>query len=375
MMRIHASALPRAIGRDGCPASLKAPQLDIAGTSDDADLGRAAHEAGERHVLGQEVDLAEIAAAHEVEESALAPLFHQFRKLYARYADALDVLGVEMPVSSMVIPGVTIVGTADFFATTRDADKLLVNGDLKSTESRDPLDQQIGYIVGEHDGLPAPGKCISFYLREGVSEVHDIGAAEIGDWKDRLRYAIEHPEKFAPTVGNCQFCRRALECPARTALMRASLDAMAEPGQDIKAMSPAQRGSLYLKLQAAEWYCEGVRDALREFAAEAPFILPDGREVALVDDRKERIDVEAGWPVMANEFGVGPENLIRVIGPMLSIGKGKLTEAIGSATPKGQKGRRIAALLDALRERGALIETVGKKFSIRKVIAAKKEGK
>jgi hypothetical protein len=368
---IHCSALPRALGRQGCAASLQVPGIDIQSESNDANLGIAAHLSLKHHVLGNEVDLAQIATMYGIEESALAPLFHSGRKCFEPYRDALEIIGVEFPVKREVLAEVTLVGTADLLAWTKAEPRVLVNADWKSSESRDPLDQQIGYGVCHLDSVITPFKIISFYLREGIADVRDVTTEMISDWMRRLAYALAHPDRFKPSPSNCQWCRRKTDCPARTQLMRASLAAMADPGQDIKAMTPAQCGDTYLKLQAAERYCEEVRNALREKATDGSFVLPDGREVALVDDKKERIDVDAAWEIMRRYLGCKDnEELLKVIGPFLNIGKGALTKKLSDMTAKG-KGKLIEAFLSELRGAGALIETCGKKFSIRKAI---KEG-
>jgi hypothetical protein len=372
MIAIHCSALPRALGKSGCPASLQAPQIDIAGTSDDADLGSAVHQAMALHVQGMDVDLQFTAAAWGVEESALAPLYHVGRRLWSRHSEALQVVGVETHIAAQIFPDVEILGTADLFARTVGGDQpdVLVNADWKSTEGRDPLDQQIGYGVCYFGGKPEPFKIISYFLRDGADLVRDISADDVAAWKGRLRYAVDHPEKFCPSPSNCQWCRRALECPARLQLARASWEIVTNPGEEWNALTPAEKGDLYLKVQFAGKFLETIKDMYREeIKAHGNLPLADGREIALIPNNREAISVEDAWPVLAREFGVSEADLLHLIAPALTVGKGKVSDILGATAPKGQKGKRITAAMDALREANALTEIVGEmKLCVRRAV-------
>ena len=377
MLTIHCSALPRALGRDGCPASLALPKVNIATSSDDSNLGNAVHEAGALHVRGIEVDLSAVADKWGVEPSALGPLFHQLRRLWEGYRDALEVVGTEQQVEADVFEDLRITGTADVLARVRggDNDDMLVDIDFKSTEGRDPLAQQIAYGVSYFGGNPEPFKTVGLFLREGMAVVHDVsdapcqqpacmGSCHLTEWKRDLRYALDHvegkDEKFHASPSNCLFCARQTECPARLQLARASWEIVTSPGEEWRALTPAAKGELYLKVQFAAKFIETIRDMYREeIKANGPLPLADGREVALIPNTRETIQVEEAWPVMAKEFGLCAEDVLHIIAPAVTIAKGKLTDIIGAGAAKGHKGAVINAFLDALRAANALTELVG----------------
>jgi hypothetical protein len=133
------------------------------------------------------------------------------------------------------------------------------------------------------------------------------------------------------------------------------------------ALTPAECGSLYVKIGFVEKLCKEAREALREKVRESGSLLIDEtRELALVRSVRESVDVGAAWDVFTGEWGA--DHLAETIGPLLKIGKGDLSTLIGESAPKGKKGAHIANFFDRLREADAIRETPVEAMTIRKVV-------
>ncbi len=365
-IELRCSALPRILS---CPASRIPPSVQIDGETEDSALGTAAHAAMAALVTGCEVDTAELAARYRADEKELSVLFAQGRKLWALYADAIEVLQVEQALARTIIAGLTLTGTPDLIGRSNDDAGTLVVLDWKSQEgARDPRDQLLGYAhlardVWHHDGAV---KLIVCYLRDGISEVIDVTPPMMFDWGTRLSEAIRHPDRFNPSPVNCEqsFCPRRHECPARNAMTLAAVTAIVEM-PDPAALTPAQIGALYPRIQMLEKLCEAARDAVRaKIAQHGALPTGDGREVVITEDVREKIDAARAWEAMFEEFGDVPFEAV-------TVSKGALCDAIGAKAPKGQKGKRIEAFMDKLRAADAVRETKVQKLSVRKVIQKK----
>ena len=358
---IHCSALPRIMQ---CPASAVPPQVKIDQDNPAGRIGTAVHEvlAGAICSLAKPSAgmIAEIAANHDADAEQVAPLSYIGWSMWQDIADDLKVLGVEQRGEW----GGRLTGRLDLVceAVNEDVPALAIVDWKSGNPERDYLDQTWGYAKVGRETYPQyqAVKVIILWLRSQEREVKDATEAKLADFEDRLARVEAHPDEYKPSPEACEFCPRAHECKARTALVRKSVNDFAVTEVDaIKALSVQSLAGLYPKAQLVGRVLDAYKSALKVglIKASKPISLGDGRELGLDERKRETLDTAA---VVAEGAAMNLN-----VTPALSVSKSKLSKLIGASVEKG-KGQAIEAFLDKLRASGAVTETTYKVIQLRK---------
>ena len=168
------------------------------------------------------------------------------------------------------------------------------------------------------------------------------------------------------TGDHCHYCPRRFTCPAQQAMVKATIDSLAEfdSGGEIV---PAALAAVYPAVQNVERLCQTYRDLVRQAVVDAGGRIPiDGEtELTLSESSRDTIDPSAGWSAMLAAVG-DPDTLAQA----MRVSKTDLLQLVADAAPRGQKGKAKDELMADLRDAGAVTTT--KVTSLRVVRTAKK---
>lgn len=176
-------------------------------------------------------------------------------------------------------------------------------------------------------------------------DVATLDALELDSWaarlSQRMRELLAHGAAPDLRTGpHCGYCPSRHHCPARTALLRATIE---QGSQGPVELSRETAGTAWVLLERLEEAAEQLRRELEALASEAPLALPDGRQVALQAQSREHIVGEVAAQILPELIGSEVAN--RVIKRSTSVTQADLKRALGK-----QAGEVVAEL----RRRGAV---------------------
>lgn len=185
-------------------------------------------------------------------------------------------------------------------------------------------------------------------LREDGTWYRDVAtldALDLDAWAARLsarmRALLEHGAAPDLRTGpHCGRCPSRLHCPARTSLLRATVEQGAAGPVELTRETA---GAAWVLLERLEEAAEQLRRELEAMAAEGPLALPDGRQAALQVQSREFIVGEVAEQ-MLQEL-VGGEVAQRIV---------KRSVSVTQADLKRQLGKQAGEVLAELRRRGAM---------------------
>lgn len=349
---VHASQTPRFLA---CPPSVVFPEGPRpAGHSEPAQLGSAVHSALARMVRGEWSDLETVAEQWDVETDKLQPLYFMARQVWLNMSERLHVMDVEVRLAEELAGGqILLQGTADIIAAAhKEPGEPLVLWDWKSGRvQRNYWPQLYAYAYLGIKAYPEASavRVAICWIRDRKVEIRELKLEDITEWRDRMRRAAESVanDVFFPSPENCEYCPRRHVCPGRRQLIRNAItcwpDVEAPPGL------PAQRlGNLYTQSKMLARALSAYNDALRTALEDGPITTEDGKVLSLEEQEREKINPAEAWPTIVDE--IGTEGAVEAV----SLSKTRLRKAVSARTPRGHKGERYNALLNALDERGAV---------------------
>lgn len=196
--------------------------------------------------------------------------------------------------------------------------------------------------------------------------------------RDRWRWDREQLENwyadFLSRVGDggynpgshCRYCPRGLTCPAKAAALRQAFACFLQA--DLSEFDNAPESDPYLlgKLFESEKLLKPIMERAHELVkaqvalAGGRLDIGDCRELRIVTQEQKRIDPANGWPILLET--IGADRLMNAI----TVGKGKVEDAIGDvAAPRG-KGKLIRATMEKLEGANAIVPKVVERLEMRK---------
>jgi hypothetical protein len=106
----------------------------------------------------------------------------------------------------------------------------------------------------------------------------------------------------------CRYCPALAACPARTSLARSMASDAVDLASRVKALTPAQQGSAWLKVQEILAMAESIKDVLKDLARQQPFPVGDTKEVRETHYWRRTFDKERAIAMLL-ERGATPEEL------------------------------------------------------------------
>jgi hypothetical protein len=114
------------------------------------------------------------------------------------------------------------------------------------------------------------------------------------------------------------------------------------------AMRRETLAGLYPMVQQLEDAIGNYRQALRLALADGPIEISDGREIRLQERTRSNIDARKAWPVLRQHMTDDE------IAEALTVKKKAVEDAVKARAGKGMKGKAAAALIQELRDAGAV---------------------
>lgn len=201
----------------------------------------------------------------------------------------------------------------------------------------------------------------SYWTKHKTLDALDLAGETI-----RLRRIVRNVEKARGLVqigrtpdvrlsdDGCRYCPCKAACPAKTGAIAtvAAMAGLAKPEVSIP-VTTENAGAVWLAIDAMEAVLAKAREQVKELARSGPVPLPDGRELWAVEETRESVsDVDAVAAVLAEKYG--EDAVAEAIEVKRTVSKGAL-EAVAKKRADPKQGAKDAkALVDALREAGAL---------------------
>jgi hypothetical protein len=358
--KIRASAVP---GIMKCNASKYPPKIPIRTDGEPAHIGSAVHAPLASLVDGSYAwDIARACDEYEVDEKEVSYLYHVGKSMWDKLKDSIEVLEVETEHTREIgDTGWINTGHMDVAGWYKPVPGTLVVIDWKTGRvDSDYTDQTIDYAWLIHPKYPEATafKVVTAWLRDNRTVVKDVTLEGLQDFERRLISAVTHDDYHPGSV--CEYCSNRLECNAQKSISRASVETMLAIGSDgMQEVTPALLSSLYVRSRLVKKAIDDYESALRvSIANNGPMQIEDGRVLKFVDEPRDKIhlDLETLKAYLP----------IEKIQELTTISKTALNEAIGDVAPARQKGALRKAVVEQLRECGA-IET----STIRKLVAKK----
>lgn len=362
-----------------CAASLYPsegePLIETVG-DDAAPIGQAAHEVFKAIAMDEDYNLEELALKHGIKTSDLDYLKYTAYKSMEVLNEQFDVekwVAEERQIS-LSVKGLDIQleGTPDLSGVTKDGTTLVVV-DYKTGRSTASHKNQImsyGYILlnREAPNMSTPENVAQAIKGQRIEKVIGVIAwardlefqvwnwtrEELDVWAREANEIIYGWDGVSYTVGeHCTFCRRATACDARLRELKYGYDLLTtgtELGLTPELLNRAYEASKSLPKLIEDW-----RQRLKEqIKATGDFDMGDGKVLTL----KERngasvIDTKKATEVL-NDFDFSLDNFLGCC----KVSKSAIETVVGDRADKGMKGRDKKAVIEALKEAGALTQPI-----------------
>lgn len=336
-----------------CPAAAYAdPEAVVSDPINDAGtLGSAVHAACEAFIQAGEADLGNVGQFLGLDASQMEEL----RILYAVFCRFWQEYGPQFPhphTEQGFVCG-NDSGHIDLWAMDGDLCRVL---DLKTTrlEAVSYHAQMMMYLwlVCQEMGVETLRfQYTLLFLRDKTIEVSkEFTVAEIDAWHAEYVKRLEtwDGKTYHPS-GKCQFCPRRVSCPGLTAELAYVAKALAPVEEAVNALSDADRVKLWERTGMVANVVEQARTVLRHLVQDAGAIHGDGKSLVLREKTKQSILAREAWPVMVRQ-GLSEAEIAECV----TIGKGKLLDAVGAKAPPRGKGRAKAMFMEELEAAGAV---------------------
>lgn len=349
-----------------CSGSLVPTDTPYNPHSDEANSGRAKHDALAYVARGEEPPIDAIAELYGVDRDEIARAVSCGRQALAEIDKWLPNRRTEVKVE-----GPVTIGTVDILSVGDLVDGVpatLAIPDWKSGWSGDDHRRQLmayADATREMFGMPATGYISAFeiHLSRSAITTHNFTAAQLDGFREHMAEQIrsaesEHPQYAAGA--HCKFCPRQNQCQARDEYLRATVMAIEPYATKDHAITREVLGLLYdrskMLARALAQYNQALDDAL----GCGPITLPDGRVLALVEREVDNIAAVKVSQILRDEFDFDDHDLAKVLGATES----GIERAIKDRVAKGWASAQMRKILGRLREVGAVTKTT----SIRKEI-------
>ena len=367
MTTIRASSTPRLLA---CPASHHAPGERINPDSPEARLGSGAHVVNETLPKTGQPDwdrIPEVAREFRVEEKELRILAAQSKRLWdsevpgwdCTLADIFEGATAEGQKSMGIGLGVTLTGSPDLFVD-RDNNTYVLDWKTGRVD-RDHTAQLAAYALLAGRGKTVGAHVFVAWVRDGELEQWSRSTGEIDDHRVSIAKAAASWDGEYRPGSHCAFCPLEASCSAKTALVRRDIGAILDSDAEaFGALEPARQIGLVEQARDIERLCKRVVDAAREHVSEHGDIEADGRALRVTTVERQSVDTRAAMAVLRQH--IPAEKLADTV----TVQLGKAKKIAGEDAPRGEKGKRIAKLMDDLEKAGALSKTETKKLEIKR---------
>ncbi len=377
MIYLRASSVGRVIA---CPASVKAPELQIEGSDYMARLGTAGHSAGEMIVKGEDwqSSVLGIAEKNDVDADELRMIGMMLRSCW----DSPSLKpNFPNPVTEHQFEfvdeenGITLSGRPDLYS-------------IVGSQGRIP-DWKTGYSVNDHsDQLQAYGFLLlkefpeleSFWgatvhvRQKEISEPISVTRGELDEWYAELVKTVQK-DHFRPSHESCQYCPRRYGCPARKELLQDASGVLCGVPDDSPWMTKVGMGTIpddvlrqtTIAAKHLKALCEAFLDTVKsevlirgshDEGLDAVGI--DGLQVR--KQNRKTLNADA-WEPLVQQLGMDR------VKDCAKLSKTAIEKKIGEIAPKGMKGKLAKQTFEDLEKAGAMETSVVEILELRPIKA------
>lgn len=349
-LHLRCSSLPIAFR---CPGSVRTGPLVIDEANEAGAMGTAAHEAHAHMVTHGLVDwdgVAELARRHDVDAGELRSLLGLGQLLW-------EQVNVSFPNASAEV---SMAHADDDFVLTGTADVIGISagvahiGDWKDGRvDSDYAQQLLGYAflaLASHPELERAEAGI-LWVRETEYEHHSMTVEQASHWLARLRAEVVKWDGTFRPGNHCAHCRRAHECPARRAIVRRDVEAIAGMNLDeqaIAALTPAQRIDLVIKARAVAQIAERFIGAIKADVAKNGAVNADGKTLTLMKSERRSVRAWEAFPVLQERLDDSE------MAQVTTISLSKAEELVRKKAPPRKGAQAVRELNMALEEASAI---------------------
>lgn len=349
-MNLRCSALPLL---SQCAASGAEAAIRFGSGGDAADMGSAVHKYLAKRIAGYDIEPSEVAMEFGVDLIDTAKACYGAWRAWQEVADLFPNPKVEQEFSAD-IGGMTLTGHIDVHAIACGQARLC---DYKSgwgDFDAEPQCRGYGFLLLRAHPEIESVYAIILRTRTWVAERFLWTREQLESWWADFSAEVAC-EEYRPGE-HCQFCRRGPTCPAKSALLRQSHNALVglAEGLDLSALTVDEVLDLHGRIALLERMAKDVKPLIKVLVAEAggALLREDGSGLTLEEVTRRSLVFAKAWP-MLTALGIRADRLAEEC-DMSKEGAEKL---IGELAETGQKGKRIKAVLADLDAAGGIMKT------------------
>lgn len=336
------------------------------GSGGPADVGRAAHDIMKHLIRHEEYNFEAICAEHRVKPKEVGFLSYAAMRF-------VEMVEADFDVEEWMAEGhletdspFPFKGTPDIVGIMKDKSSAIIP-DLKTGRVASDYEHQMrSYAHLVFSTMPEVQSVIAliFWARDLELQKWAWTRKDNETWLADVKKTIfEWAGRY--TVGShCGFCRRSVHCTARAKAMGVGRDlilrketANALVGNDLKTAWTM----VDMIIRTAEDWKSRTKERI---IASGPISMGDGKELAVVErNTRATIYTVQSAAVLKKDYGFSDEDVLACC----SLSKTALSDMVGERAGKGQKGVQRKAVVESLKDAGALVPKVGMVTVVRKV--------
>jgi hypothetical protein len=354
---LRASRLPLAFH---CAASIRASQVRINASNEQAGTGTATHKVLEPLVETGTIDwssIDRIADEFDGDAQEVRMLVGKACRLWAKIRDSFPRALTEIAVDRVLeIAGLRITGHIDLISISGDVARIL---DWKSGRLDSDYWQQLrAYGCMVLLQFPQLRECTvaAAWIRTEEIENYTLTQADAEKWlHDLTSKVVNWDGKYRPGTKHCEHCPRNHECPAVSALVRRDVTAIAGLDADnmerqLATMPAADVIELVRRAKSVQNYAERAIDAVREHVKRGNAIESNGVALTIQTESRRELDPQLTWKVLEKDFGFTDEDFAAVV----KLGAMKIEKRVAQNAGKGNGAAAVRDLKLKLELAGAV---------------------
>lgn len=357
-----------------CAQSLVEPVSHIEVANDASSLGSACHEFILPRLAGQTQcpELTDVAEKWDVDLKELEDGVDRCRASFAKVKHHFPSPAIEVPMNwTDPDSGITLAGQTDLGSVVSGQVRIL---DLKTGWlDTDCSPQMKAYALLACKTMGATeAYALVLRPRHRSFEGWTWSIADLESWWRRLMHHVR-AGVYQPGE-HCGNCRRWHECPAGRDLVRQWAKAIVDfagDGTEIEGALPADTlADLVTQSRVIEKACAFVRALVKDHVSRAggSMVCEDGRELELSSVRMESIKFTEGETILRKALG-------EQFGECVTVGKGKVEDAIKAKMGRVAKKAAVKDLFDCLAAAGAIETKTVEKLELHRAAAKLEDSK
>lgn len=357
IQEIRASSADRI---NACPPSAIPPKVMIDTGSDAADVGTAVH--ARLAAMISDPDAAEglldlpFEGVVGVQQDDARRQTYWGWKWWTEQGKLTGETFVERELRCIHESGVVLCGHPDYYSQDRDTVCIV---DFKTGRKEETVGKHeyqmllYSWLVLRELPEAVSVSCPVVLTRERAYELFRWSREEV---EQRIASFIKRLDSQVYSPGeHCQYCPRALECPALGAATSQALTVFGAAQGDItdERIIGAYRALQTFNRLEGQW-----RTALRARIAAGGPIVADGQAIVLREKTKRVLDPERAWPVMETRLTAAE------LSASVDIVIGRVETAIKAKAPPRKGAEQVKELWAALDAAGAVTRTVSHELAL-----------